>query len=119
MKAQNLTPNIRAAIQEFLEIFAVPEVAPENIFYGNQNNLALPPEGNDYVIYSYISSVRHGTSAEDWTKDQCLSLDYYRGFGTGRLLRLDPKRLGQHECDAESSGFGDCMQVSGRRAVFR
>ena len=70
MKAQNLTPNIRTAIQEFLEIFAVPAVAPENIFYGNQNNLALPPEGNDYVIYSYISSVRHGTSAEDWEKDQ-------------------------------------------------
>lgn len=70
MKAQNLTPNIRTAIQEFLEIFAVPDVAPENIFYGNQNNLALPPEGNDYVIYSYISSVRHGTSAEDWEQDQ-------------------------------------------------
>mgnify|MGYP000991335535 CR=1 FL=1 len=70
MKAQNLSPNIRTAIQEFLEIFAVPEVAPENIFYGNQNNLALPPEGNDYVIYSYISSVRHGTSAEDWEQDQ-------------------------------------------------
>lgn len=88
MKAQNLTPNIRTAIQEFLEIFAVPAVAPENIFYGNQNNLALPPEGNDYVIYSYISSVRHGTSAEDWEKDQTDD-NVYLSTTTEVLVQVD------------------------------
>lgn len=54
MKAQNLTPNIRTAIQEFLEIFAVPEVAPENIFYGNQNNLALPPGERLRHLFLYL-----------------------------------------------------------------
>ena len=91
MKAQNLSPNIRTAIQEFLEIFAVPEVAPENIFYGNQNNLALPPEGNDYVIYSYISSVRHGTSAEDWEQDQTMTT-----FISQRLQRFWFRSIATH-----------------------
>ena len=63
-------------------------MAPENIFYGNQNNLALPPEGNDYVIYSYISSVRHGTSAEDWTKDQTDD-NVYLSTTTEVLVQVD------------------------------
>lgn len=66
IKAENLTPNIVKAVYEFLSVFAVPEIKKENIFYGNQNNIALPAESNDYVIFSYISSVRHGTGFEEY-----------------------------------------------------
>lgn len=68
IQVQNLTPNIRTAIYEFLSVFAVPDVDPANIFYGNQNNIVLPDGGNDYLIFSYLASVRHGTGCENWDR---------------------------------------------------
>lgn len=66
MKAENLTPNIVQAVSEFLRVFAVPEVNQDNIIYGNQNSISLPSNNNDYLIFSYVSSVRHGTGFETY-----------------------------------------------------
>lgn len=63
----NLTPNFRAALFEFIAHYAAPAIDKKSIFYGNQNNIALP-EDNDYIVFSYLSSVRHGTSSEKWEK---------------------------------------------------
>lgn len=63
----NLTPNFRAALFEFITQFAAPVIDKSAIFYGNQNNIALP-ENNDYIVFSYLSSVRHGTNSERWEK---------------------------------------------------
>jgi hypothetical protein len=63
----NLTPNFRAALYEFIAQFAAPVIDKSAIFYGNQNNIALP-ENNDYIVFSYLSSVRHGTNSERWEK---------------------------------------------------
>lgn len=63
----NLTPNFRAALFEFIAQYVAPAIDKKSIFYGNQNNIALP-EDNDYIVFSYLSSVRHGTSSEKWEK---------------------------------------------------
>lgn len=63
----NLTPNFRAALFEFIVQYTAPAIDKNSIFYGNQNNIALP-EDNDYIVFSYLSSVRHGTSSEKWEK---------------------------------------------------
>ena len=65
----NNTASIRQATYEFISTFAVPSVPPQNIIWGNQNNLALP-ETEDYILFSPTYNVRHGTGVEDWSRSK-------------------------------------------------
>ncbi len=63
MTAENLTVNLRAAVYDFLCKYAAPLIDPNNIIWGNQNEITLP-ESDDYIIFSPLNTIRHGTGEE-------------------------------------------------------
>jgi hypothetical protein len=69
MTTQNLTVNFREAVFDFIAKFAAPVIPEENIIWGNQNEITLP-ESADYIIYSPLNTVRHGTGVESFDKNK-------------------------------------------------
>lgn len=61
----SLQADLIQAITDYLVEYCLPSIPAKNIFYGNQNDISLPKE-NDYIIFSYLSSVRHGTNTVSW-----------------------------------------------------
>lgn len=57
-------PDVHAAVYEYVLKFGLPTMLPGNIYRGWQNRSALPPTTNEYVVISFISNVRHGSSVE-------------------------------------------------------
>lgn len=55
-------PNIRKALYKFLSKYLTPSVPATSIFWGNQNNLVLPANSQEYVIFYLLSTIRHGTN---------------------------------------------------------
>lgn len=64
---ENKTANIRKAVYDFLCEYVSPAVDPGKILWGNQNNIALPKD-EDYIIFSLIQNIRHGTGFETWER---------------------------------------------------
>ena len=62
MNTIKTSTNLQETLYELLNEFLIPSVDENNIFYGNQNNLTLPEDSSDYVIYSILNIVRHGTN---------------------------------------------------------
>ena len=62
MNTIKTSTNLQETLHELLNEFLIPSVDENNIFYGNQNNLTLPKDSSDYVIYSILNIVRHGTN---------------------------------------------------------
>lgn len=62
MNTIKISTNLQKTLSELLNEFLIPSVDEKNIFYGNQNNLALPPNSSDYVIFNILNIVRHGTN---------------------------------------------------------
>lgn len=62
MNTIKTSTNLQETLYELLNEFLIPSVDENNIFYSNQNNLALPEDSSDYVIYSILNIVRHGTN---------------------------------------------------------
>lgn len=65
MTVQNLTVNLRQAVFDFIKTYAAPVVAEENIIWGNQNDITLPVS-DDYIIFSPLQAIRHGTGEENY-----------------------------------------------------
>lgn len=62
MNTIKTSTNLQKTLYELLNEFLIPSVDENNIFYGNQNNLTLPEDSSDYVIYTILNIVRHGTN---------------------------------------------------------
>lgn len=62
----NVQANLVTAINDYLVKFCSPAIPAQNVFWGNQNNIALPKD-NDYIIFSYLTSARQGTNRLTWT----------------------------------------------------
>lgn len=62
MNTIKTSTNLQETLYELLNEFLIPSVDENNIFYGNQNNLTLPEDSSDYVIYTILNIVRHGTN---------------------------------------------------------
>lgn len=62
MNTIKTSTNLKETLYELLNEFLIPSVDEKNIFYGNQNNLTLPPNSSDYVIFNILNIVRHGTN---------------------------------------------------------
>lgn len=62
MNTINTSTNLQETLHELLNEFLIPSVDKNNIFYSNQNNLTLPKDSSDYVIYTILNIVRHGTN---------------------------------------------------------
>lgn len=57
-------PNIRIALYDFINEFCDPKVTNECIILGNQNNISLPTETDNYIIFYIQNIIRHGTNIE-------------------------------------------------------
>lgn len=69
MTVVNSTPSVREVVYDFLATYLAPSVAADHIIWGNQNNLTLPEDGDDFVIFYLMSNVRRGSGFEYWEKD--------------------------------------------------
>lgn len=58
-------PDIYTAVFDYIATFALPALDEKNIYRGWQNRAALPPDTNEYAVYTIISTVRHGASVEE------------------------------------------------------
>lgn len=60
--------NAWAAIEAFIAAFAEPSLATDglHIIPGFANDQSLPPDGNDFAIFTPIRSTRKGTNRQIW-----------------------------------------------------
>lgn len=66
--------NLHTALYEFLTTYITPAIDPTQILAGDQQNMVLP-ENEDYIIFTIVSQMRHGTTSEDYDPDgETLSL---------------------------------------------
>ena len=101
MTVTNTTPSVREAVYSFLETYLAPPVAPDHIIWGNQNNLTLPEDGDDFVIFYLMSNVRHGSGFEHWDKvgaDEQTVSETLEG-----LVQIDCYCSGDNPSDAENA----------------
>ena len=60
--------NLISALYEFLCTYITPEVDPSQVLSGDAQNMVLP-ENEDYIIFTVVSQMRHGTTAEHYDAD--------------------------------------------------
>lgn len=60
--------NLHTALYEFLTTYITPAIEPTQILAGDQQNMVLP-ENEDYIIFTVVSQMRHGTTAEHYDAD--------------------------------------------------
>lgn len=60
--------NLHTALYEFLTTYITPAIDPTQILAGDQQNMVLP-ENEDYIIFTVVSQMRHGTTSEDYDPD--------------------------------------------------
>lgn len=60
--------NLISALYEFLCTYITPEVDPSQVLTGDAQNMVLP-ENEDYIIFTVVSQMRHGTTAEHYDAD--------------------------------------------------
>lgn len=66
--------NLHTALYEFLTTYITPTIEPTQVLAGDQQNMVLP-ENEDYIIFTVVSQMRHGTTSEDYDPDgETLSL---------------------------------------------
>lgn len=66
--------NLHTALYEFLTTYITPAIDPTQVLAGDQQNMVLP-ENEDYIIFTIVSQMRHGTTSEDYDPDgETLSL---------------------------------------------
>lgn len=66
--------NLHTALYEFLTTYITPAIEPTQVLAGDQQNMVLP-ENEDYIIFTIVSQMRHGTTSEDYDPDgETLSL---------------------------------------------
>lgn len=66
--------NLHTALYEFLTTYITPAIEPTQILAGDQQNMVLP-ENEDYIIFTIVSQMRHGTTSENYDPDgETLSL---------------------------------------------
>lgn len=66
--------NLHTALYEFLTTYTTPAIEPTQVLAGDQQNMVLP-ENEDYIIFTIVSQMRHGTTSEDYDPDgETLSL---------------------------------------------
>ena len=65
---------LHTALYEFLTTYITPAIEPTQVHAGDQQNMVLP-ENEDYIIFTVVSQMRHGTTSEDYDPDgETLSL---------------------------------------------
>lgn len=74
-------PSLRKILYSFLLNYLTPEVEKSSVIWGNQNNIALPADSNEYVIFFLLGTQRHGTNistydSEGESTDEDVELEY-------------------------------------------
>lgn len=59
----------RELVYDFLREYITPAYAANAIIFGQQNNIVLPPDNNDYCIYTFQNGTRQGTTIERYNPD--------------------------------------------------
>ena len=53
-------------VYDFLIKYIYPAIDPECVIYGNQNNITLPPETNEYCIFYVENGTQSATTIEEY-----------------------------------------------------
>ena len=53
-------------VYDFLSKYLYPAIDPECVIYGNQNNITLPPETNEYCIFYVENGTQSATTIEEY-----------------------------------------------------
>ena len=62
-------------VYDFLIKYIYPAIDPECVIYGNQNNITLPPETNEYCIFYVENGTQSATTIEEYDpKNELLTL---------------------------------------------
>ena len=54
------TDKLLRSVKAYIEL-CCPNVDPKTVFMGNQNRISLPPDCNEYCIFSIVNTAEHGT----------------------------------------------------------
>ena len=60
------TPNVYEAVYDFIMMYALPLLNPDNIVIGWENRFTLPPDTNDYAVMTLIANTRRGTNVTEY-----------------------------------------------------
>lgn len=61
------TPEIYAAVRDFIVTYALPSYEPKNVIRGWQNVKYLPSKTNEYAVMSIITHLRRGTTVHSYS----------------------------------------------------
>lgn len=63
---QNNTSSLPDALYDFVSIYTIPQISPQNIIHADQNNSSLPSGEEEYIVITIINVVSHGTPVEEY-----------------------------------------------------
>ena len=90
-------------VYDFLIKYIYPAIDPECVIYGNQNNITLPPETNEYCIFYVENGTQSATTIEEYDpkkeiltlhgkKEIIVRVDCYANSANGQINNIALQR---------------------------
>lgn len=90
-------------VYDFLIKYIYPAIDPECVIYGNQNNITLPPETNEYCIFYIENGTQSATTIEEYDannelltlhgkKEIIIRVDCYANSANGQINNIALQR---------------------------
>ena len=90
-------------VYDFLIKYIYPAIDPECVIYGNQNNITLPPETNEYCIFYIENGTQSATTIEEYDpsnelltlhgkKEIIVRVDCYANSANGQINNIALQR---------------------------
>ena len=91
-------------VYDFLIKYIYPTIDPECVIYGNQNNITLPPETNEYCIFYIENGTQSATTIEEYDpnnelltlhgkKEIIIRVDCYANSANGQINNIALQRV--------------------------
>lgn len=91
-------------VYDFLIKYIYPAIDPECVIYGNQNNITLPPETNEYCIFYVENGTQSATTIEEYDannelltlhgkKEIIVRVDCYANSVNGQINNIALQRV--------------------------
>ena len=91
-------------VYDFLIKYIYPAIDPECVIYGNQNNITLPPETNEYCIFYIENGTQSATTIEEYDpnnerltlrgkKEIIVRVDCYANSVNGQINNIALQRV--------------------------
>ena len=81
-------------VYDFLSKYIYPAIDPDCVIYGNQNNITLPPETNEYCIFYIENGMQSATTIEEYDpeKEIIVRVDCYANSVNGEINNVALQR---------------------------